>query len=97
MIKPIIISGLLGGVGGFVRSLVGLSKAFSAGRKLRFTYFFVTMTISIAVGCFAGVIFNYDYKFSMLAGYAGTDILEAGYKSKSVQKGYTNVKKFLFK
>ena len=40
------------------------------------------------VGVFTGSIFNFDPRLSLLAGYAGTDILEGIYKSFAVQKVY---------
>ena len=35
-----------------------------------------------------GLIFNFDWRLALLAGYAGTDILEGIYKSFAVQKVY---------
>ena len=40
------------------------------------------------LGVFTGMIFNFDYRLSLLAGYAGTDILEGIYKSFAVSKVY---------
>ena len=37
---------------------------------------------------FIGIIFDFDPRLSLLAGYAGTDIIEGIYKSFSVQKVY---------
>jgi hypothetical protein len=34
------------------------------------------------------LIFNFDYRLALLAGYAGTDILEGIYKSFKVDKVY---------
>jgi len=38
------------------------------------------------------VIFDFDYRLSLLAGYAGTDILEGVYKSFKVSKVYVRRK-----
>ena len=40
------------------------------------------------IGTFTGLIFNFDPRLSLLAGYAGTDILEGIYKSFAVSKVY---------
>ena len=55
-------------------------------------YYFITVVIAAIIGIFVGIIFNFDYRLSLLAGYAGTDILEGIYKSFAVQKVYVNPK-----
>jgi len=81
-------SGLLGGVGGLTRGVVGLLKALSLRRKILWNYYLITLFIAIVIGAFVGVIFDFDYRLSLLAGYAGTDILEGIYKSFKVSKVY---------
>jgi hypothetical protein len=49
--------------------------------------------IAAIIGIFVGIVFNFDYRLSLLAGYAGTDILEGVYKSFQVQKVYVQNKK----
>jgi len=88
MVNATIIAGLLGGVGGLTRGVVGLLKALSLRRKILWMYYLITVVIAIIIGIFIGIIFNYDNRLSLLAGYAGTDILEGIYKSFSVQKVY---------
>ncbi len=44
------------------------------------------------IGIFIGIIFDFDPRLSLLAGYAGTDILEGIYKSFKVQKVYVKKK-----
>jgi hypothetical protein len=56
-------------------------------------YYMITVLIAIVIGIFTGIIFSFDARLSLLAGYAGTDILEGIYKSFSVQKTYTGGKK----
>ena len=51
------------------------------------------VVVAVVIGCFVGLIFNFDYRLSLLAGYAGTDIIEGIYKSFAVQKVYTAPKK----
>ena len=84
----LVLSGLLGGVGGLTRGVVGLLKALSLRRKILWFYYLITLVIAIIIGVFTGIIFNFDSRLSLLAGYAGTDILEGIYKSFQVQKVY---------
>jgi fluoride ion exporter CrcB/FEX len=87
------LSALLGGVGGLTRGFVGLLKAMSLRRNILWGYYAITVLIAVVIGVFVGVIFNFDPRLSLLAGYAGTDILEGIYKSFAVQKVYTVKKK----
>ena len=80
---------LLGGLGGLTRGLVGLLKALSLKRSILWNYYVITVVIAVIIGIFVGVIFNFDPRLSLLAGYAGTDILEGIYKSFAVKKVYT--------
>jgi fluoride ion exporter CrcB/FEX len=82
------LAALLGGVGGLTRGFVGLMKAMSLRRKILWGYYAITVVIAIVLGVFTGIIFSFDYRLSLLAGYAGTDILEGIYKSFSVSKVY---------
>lgn len=87
--EPILVAGLLGGLGGLTRGLVGLLKAMSLRRKILPGYFTVTIFVAWVIGIFTGILFyNIDLRLSLLAGYAGTDILEAIYKLFKVQKAY---------
>lgn len=90
---PLILSALLGGVGGLTRGVVGLLKALSLRRKILWGYYLITVLVAVIIGIFVGIIFNFDPRLSLLAGYAGTDILEGIYKSFSVQKVYVGAKK----
>lgn len=89
----ILLAALLGGAGGLTRGVVGLLKALSLRRKILWFYYLVTVIIAIIIGVFVGIIFNFDTRLSLLAGYAGTDILEGIYKSFAVQKVYIAPKK----
>jgi hypothetical protein len=79
---------LLGGVGGLTRGFVGLLKALSLRRRVLWGYYAITVVIAVVIGIFVGVIFNFDARLALLAGYAGTDILEGIYKSFKVDKTY---------
>jgi fluoride ion exporter CrcB/FEX len=89
---PLVISGLLGGIGGLTRGFVGLLKALSLRRKILWGYYAITVIIAMVVGIFVGIIFSFDPRLSLLAGYAGTDIIEGIYKSFAVQKVYVSPK-----
>jgi len=94
--NELIACALLGGLGGLTRGLVGLLKALALKRRILWNYYLITVTISVIIGIFVGIIFSFDYRLSLLSGYAGTDILEGIYKSFTVQKMYfpkTEVKK----
>jgi len=86
--NTLLLSALLGGIGGLTRGVVGLLKALALRRKIIWTYYALTVAIALIIGIFTGMIFNFDPRISLLAGYAGTDILEGIYKSFQVQKVY---------
>ncbi len=88
--NEILLAAILGGVGGLTRGVVGLLKALSLRRKILWGYYSITVLIAVIIGTFVGIIFNFDTRLSLLAGYAGTDILEGIYKSFAVQKVYVS-------
>ncbi len=88
LLAEIIIPAALGGLGGLTRGFIGLLKALSLRRRILWNYYAITVIIAAIIGIFVGVVFNFDYRLSLLAGYAGTDILEGIYKSFKVQKVY---------
>ena len=87
-IRQIIIPAVLGGVGGLTRGFVGLLKALALKRKILWSYYAIIIVVAVVIGIFTGMIFNFDWRLALLAGYAGTDILESVYKSFAVQKVY---------
>ena len=91
--NEIILPAFLGGIGGLTRGFIGLLKALSLRRRILWNYYFITILVSLVIGIFTGIIFNFDYRLSLLSGYAGLDILEGIYKSFKVQKVYVGVKK----
>ncbi len=87
-LNQLVLPALLGGVGGLTRGFIGLMKALALRRRILWAYYAITVTVAVVIGIFVGIIFNFDYRLSLLAGYAGTDILEGIYKSFKVQKVY---------
>ncbi len=87
-ISSVLVSAGLGAVGGLARGLVGLFKALAVKMKIRFGYWALTVIVSAIIGIMTGIIFGFDYRLSILAGYAGLDVLEGIYKSFAVQKVY---------
>lgn len=92
MVEGVVFAGLLGGIGGLTRGVVGLLKALSLRRRILWAYYAITVIIAVVIGIFVGIIFDFDPRLSLLAGYAGTDILEGIYKSFKVQKVYVKKK-----
>lgn len=92
MVTGVVLAGILGGVGGLTRGVVGLLKALSLKRRILWNYYAITVFIAIVIGVFVGIVFDFDPRLSLLAGYAGTDILEGIYKSFQVQKVYIKKK-----
>ncbi|MFH1332008.1 MAG: hypothetical protein ABIH63_01860 [archaeon] len=90
--NELVFAGLLGGFGGAVRATVGLFKSLKLRKKVRWDYWFLTCALAVIIGVFIGVLLNYDYRVTMLAGYAGTDLLEGLYKNFNKGKGFVVVK-----
>ena len=84
--NELVLAGLLGGVGGLTRGVIGLLKALALKRKVLWNYWAITVTLAVIIGVFTGLVFNFDPRLSLLAGYAGTDILEGIYKSLMTTK-----------
>jgi|SRR3990172_12587874 len=83
---------LSGGIGGLIRSLVGISKAYTTNPRtfiFDWKYFAFSLFVSVLTGMMAGVVLNSDWRMSLLAGYAGSDFLEGLYKVKFTQMGKT--------
>jgi hypothetical protein len=80
-----IVFGLLGGL---VRGLVGVAKYFEknkANQKLSVRYFALSIGIAALVGGVAGALAGGDWRFAVIAGYAGTDFIEGLYKIRMKQ------------
>ena len=83
-----LIQALAGGAGGFVRSLVGITKAQTFNPttfKFEWKVFGFTILVSMLTGLMSGLIVSADWRMSLLAGYAGSDLLEGLYKLRFAQ------------
>jgi len=90
--EVVLFPALLGALGGLTRGVIGLLKALSLRRRILWGYYAITVAVAAIIGAFVGIIFNFDFRLSLLAGYAGVDILEGIYKSFKVQKTYVRKK-----
>ena len=72
---------LFGFLGGFIRIIVGLlkSKVFSEKKKFKGGKFLFTLLASGVIGAFCALLLVDDYRLILLAGYAGTDIIQGAY------------------
>jgi len=57
-----------------------VEKAMRSEQEIHWGYTVVTILASGIIGAAAGILFDSDLKFSLIAGYVGTDILENTYK-----------------
>ncbi len=67
---------LIGGLGGLLRSIIGLGKSLAAKRRIRWPYFFITVLLAVIIGLILGALTSVSRPIAFLAGYGGTDILE---------------------
>jgi hypothetical protein len=67
--------GLLGGI---IRVIVGLfkHKVFTGKEKFNTRKFWFTMALSGIIGVFCALLTLDDYRIILLAGYAGTDMIQ---------------------
>ena len=72
---------VLGGfVGGLVRGLVGISKTLVKHKKIRFGRFIFSLVVAVVSGAVASAVIGGSWAVSVIAGYAGADLLEGLYK-----------------
>jgi fluoride ion exporter CrcB/FEX len=79
--NPTVVFGLIGGLGGLLRAMVGVRKAYLAKRKFVLNYFLITVIGAIIIGAIVGSIIGINRAVALFAGYAGTDLLEGLAKS----------------
>ena len=79
--NPTIMFGIIGGIGGLIRAIVGVRKAYLQKRKFVLNYFLVTVIGAILIGALLGSVIGINKAVALFAGYAGTDLLEGLAKS----------------
>ena len=79
----VFVAGFLGGI---IRGLVGIAKEMRASpskkKNIRIDYILVTILAAGGLGLLVGVFITDDFRFALLAGYAGADFLESLFKIK---------------
>ena len=88
MFGVIVVQALAGASGGFIRALVGITQAKEFNPttfKFEWRMFGFSILVSILTGIMSGLIMNVDWRMSLLAGYAGSDLLESLYKLRFAQ------------
>ena len=86
MINTLLLVTFGGFIGGLVRGTIGVLKAIKAGRKTSTKYLCTTLIASALIGMIAGLFAENDVRFSILAGYVGTDFIESLYKVRFREK-----------
>jgi uncharacterized membrane protein YeaQ/YmgE (transglycosylase-associated protein family) len=68
--------------GGIVRCIVGLfkHKVFTGKEKFNSRKFWFTIILSGMIGAFCALLTVDDYRIILLAGYAGTDLIQGVYR-----------------
>lgn len=81
----IIIGGL---VGGALRGIVGIAKSLIVKQEEQINYgwFFVSVAIAMVIGVIAATFMGEGFEVALLAGYAGSDLLESLVKLKFKEK-----------
>jgi len=80
---------LLGGLfGGALRGLLGISKTLVTKKEssINYGWFFVNIITAGVIGVIAASMMGGDFKIALLAGYAGSDLLEGLLKLKFEEK-----------
>lgn len=93
MAVDLVTAGILGAGGGILRALVGFGKASSDKKKFNPSHFVITSIIGIIIGIVVGMILNFSWQFALVAGYAGTDVLEGIAKMFRSGKAYGLVRR----
>jgi len=88
MERVVIVSILLGILGGLVRGVVGIAKYFDKnkeGQKINIRYLVFSIAVAAFVGGVAGSLASGDWRLAIIAGYAGSDFIEGLYKIRKKQ------------
>ena len=78
MSQALLLAAFYGFLGGLARALIGFYKAYRAKKHhpFKWGYFFITVAGAALIGAFVAFALVVDDRISILAGYAGIDIIE---------------------
>ena len=66
-----------------MRGLIGISKHVGKEKEpFKLSKLLFSLLVAMVVGAVAGVLTDGDWKISLLAGFAGSDLLESLYKTR---------------
>ena len=87
----IIIGGL---VGGALRGVMGIAKSLVTKKedKINYSWLFVSIAVAMAIGVIAATFMGGGFEVALLAGYAGSDLLESLVKLKFKEKFESGIK-----
>jgi len=80
---------ILGGIiGGALRGIMGIAKSLILKKEEQINYgwFFVSVAVAMAIGIIAASLMGGGLEIALLAGYAGSDLLESLVKLKFKEK-----------
>ena len=87
----IIVGGL---VGGALRGVMGVAKTLVTKKEssINYGWFFVSLAVAMAIGIIAATFMGGGFEVALLAGYAGSDLLEGLFKLKFKEKFEDGIK-----
>lgn len=80
---------ILGGlIGGALRGIVGIAKSLVVKKEeeINYGWFFVSVAVAMAIGVVAASFMGGGLEVALLAGYAGSDLLESLVELKFKEK-----------
>ena len=98
LVKEVVnmLSIILGGlVGGALRGVMGIAKTLVTKKedKINYDWLFVSIVLAMAIGVIAATFMGGGFEMALLAGYAGSDLLEGLFKLKFKEKFEKLIKK----
>jgi fluoride ion exporter CrcB/FEX len=81
-------------VGGALRGVMGIAKTLVTKKedKINYGWFFVSIAVAMAIGVIAATFMGGGFEVALLAGYAGSDVLEGLFKLKFKEKFESGIK-----
>lgn len=80
---------ILGGlIGGALRGIVGIAKSLilKKDEEINYGWFFVSIAVAMAIGVIAASFMGGGFEIALLAGYAGSDLLDSLVQLKFKEK-----------